>query len=104
MSGRPRSGREDEIQEGEQVMGKVGWSDAAGAAAPPWRHAQKGRGLSLTSLRPGPETWLSVTAWGMLDKVLDLLESPYPLFVSGNTVGLHYPGVIGMGKKSLNLS
>lgn len=104
MSGRPRSGREDEIQEGEQVMGKVGWSDAAGAAAPPWRHAQKGRGLSLMSLRPGPETWLSVTAWGMLDKVLDLLESPYPLFVNGNTVGLHYPGVIGMGKKSLNLS
>lgn len=85
-------------------MGKVGWSDAAGAAAPPWRHAQKGRGLSLMSLRPGPETWLSVTAWGMLDKVLDLLESPYPLFVNGNTVGLHYPGVIGMGKKSLNLS
>jgi len=36
----------------------------------------------------------------MLGKVLDLLESLYPLFVNGNTVGLHYPGIIGMGKKA----
>ena len=81
-------------------MGEVGWSDAAGAAAPPWCHARKGQGLSLTSLRPGPETWLYITAWSMLGKVLDLLESPYPFFVNGNIVGLHYPGVIGMGKKT----
>lgn len=101
--GVPARGEGMRYTQGNKSQGS--WAAAMRLVLPPrWRHVRKGRGPSLTSRRPDPETWLYVTAWDMLGKVLHVSESPYPLFVNGNTVGLHYPGVIGTGEKSSNLS